>query len=65
MNKYKTFRLAILLLSVIPAALAFGMLAVSLYELSGFMALFFGSTVVIYGEYVYNTFKLFNEKDVK
>lgn len=57
--KEKIFRIAILLLSTIPACLAFGMTWIGLFESFGIMTFVFGSAVVIYCEYVYNTIKLF------
>lgn len=62
MIKHKVFRIAVLIASILPAALALGMLGAALFEGSLFMFLMFSAALIIYGEYIYNTFKLFNEK---
>lgn len=61
--KNKIFRVTVLISSLVPAALSLGMAAASIFEGSLFMFLMFSGALVIYGEYVYNTFKLFNNKD--
>lgn len=56
--KIKIFRILVLIASILPAMLAFGMTWIAMWE-GSYMALIFGSAVAIYCEYVYNTVKLF------
>jgi hypothetical protein len=61
MSKYLIFRIIILILSLVPASMAFMLSWIGLFESFGIMSFMFGSASIIYAEYLYNTFKMIRE----